>query len=149
VPEVAYKLLLDGQPPDPELLAAIEQIDVEDHAELADMLRLRVAVSVSDDGAGWTTLDDGPFARLAKLRVDALVGSSNSEALIEARVVETSAELSNEPGKSFLNVVAMDPTVLMTLEEKVKPWPNMADSDIASAIFGDHGFTPDVEATQP
>ena len=39
----------------------------------------------------------------------------------------------------------MDPTVLMTLEEKVKPWPNMADSDIASAIFGDHGFTPDVE----
>ena len=43
----------------------------------------------------------------------------------------------------------MDPTVLMTLEEKVKPWPNMADSDIASAIFGDHGFTPDVEATQP
>ena len=149
MPEVAYKLMLDGNPPDPDLLATIEQIEVEDHADLADMLRLRVAVSVTEDGAGWTTLDDGPFARLAKLRVDALIGSSNSEALIEAHVVETSAELSNEPGKSFLNVVAMDPTVLMTLEEKVKPWPNMADSDIASSIFGDHGFTPDVEATQP
>jgi phage protein D len=148
VAEVAYKLLLDGQPPEPELLATIEQIEVEDHADLADMLRLRVAVSVTEDGAGWTTLDDGPFTRLAKVRVDALVGSS-AEALIEAHVIETSAELSNEPGKSFLSVVAMDPTVLMTLEEKVKPWPNMADSDIASAIFGDHGFTPDVEATQP
>jgi phage protein D len=148
VAEVAYKLLLDGQPPDPELLAAIEQIEVEDHADLADMLRLRVAVSVTEDGAGWTTLDDGPFTRLAKVRVDALVGSS-TEALIEAHVIETSAELSNEPGKSFLSVVAMDPTVLMTLEEKVKPWPNMADSDIATSIFGDHGFTPDVEATQP
>jgi len=149
VPEVGYRLLLDGQPPDPVLLAAIEQIEVEDHADLADMLRLRVGVSVSEDGAGWTTLDDGPFARLAKVRVEATVGSSNAQPLIEAHVIETSAELSNEPGRSFLNVVAMDPTVLMTLEEKIKPWPNMADSDIASAIFGDSGFTPDVEATQP
>src|SRR5215218_548642 len=113
------------------------------------MLRLHVGVSVSEDGSGWTTLDDGPFTRLAKTKLEATVGSSNAEALIEAHVIETSAALSNEPGKSSLTVVAMDPTVLMTLEERVKPWPNMADSDIASAIFGDHGFTPDVEATQP
>ena len=49
MPEIAYKLLLDGQAPDPDLLATIEQIEVEDHADLADMLRLRVAVSVSED----------------------------------------------------------------------------------------------------
>lgn len=149
MPDVAYKLTLDGQPPEPALLAAIELIEVEDHADLADMVRLRVGVSISDDGSGWTTLDDGPFTRLAKIRVEATVGSSNTEPLVEAHVIETSAELSNEPGRSVLNVVAMDPTVLMALEEKIKPWPNMADSDIASAIFGDHGFTPDVEATQP
>jgi phage protein D len=149
VPDVGYRLALDGRPPDPVLLAAIEQIEVEDHADLADMLRLRIGVSVKEDGSGWTTLDDGPFGRLAKIKVEAAVGSSNAEALIEAHVIETSSELSNEPGRSVLNVVAMDPTVLMTLEEKIKPWPNMADSDIASAIFGDHGFTPDVEATQP
>jgi phage protein D len=149
VPDVAYKLTIDGQAPESELLAAIEQVEVEDHADLADMLRLRVGVSVSEDGSGWTTLDDGPFTRLKKLKVEATVGSGNAEALIEAHVIETSASLSNEPGKSALTVVAMDPTVLMTLEERIKPWPNMADSDIASAIFGDHGFSPDVESTQP
>jgi phage protein D len=44
----------------------------------------------------------------------------------------------------------MDPTVLMHLEEKVKPWPNMADSDVATAVFGDpkYGFSPVVEATR-
>jgi phage protein D len=44
----------------------------------------------------------------------------------------------------------MDPTVLMHLEEKVKAWPNMADSDVASAIFSDraYGFTPVVDTTK-
>ena len=44
----------------------------------------------------------------------------------------------------------MDPTVLMHLEEKVKPWPNMMDSDVASAIFSDadYGFTPVVDSTE-
>ena len=38
----------------------------------------------------------------------------------------------------------MDPTVLMHLDEKVKSWPNMKDSDVASSIFSDsaYGFTP-------
>ena len=48
-----------------------------------------------------------------------------------------------------MNVVAMDPTVLMNLEEKVKPWPNMADSDVANAIFSspEYRFTPIVDTT--
>jgi phage protein D len=49
----------------------------------------------------------------------------------------------------MLNVVAMDPTVLMNLEEKVKPWPNMCDSDVANAIFAspDYKFAPVVDTT--
>ena len=41
----------------------------------------------------------------------------------------------------------MDPTVLMNLEEKVKPWPNMADSDVAtpSSRSAEYGFTPIVD----
>jgi len=47
-------------------------------------------------------------------------------------------------------VVAMDPTVLMHLEERVKAWPNMKDSDVAAAIFSDpaYQFTPVVDDTQ-
>jgi phage protein D len=49
----------------------------------------------------------------------------------------------------MLRVVAMDPSVLMNLEEKVREWPDMADSAVASDIFGEYGFEPDVEQTQP
>jgi len=44
-------------------------------------------------------------------------------------------------------VVAMDPTVLMNLDEQVRAWPDMADSDIASALFSEYGFEAEVETT--
>ncbi len=37
----------------------------------------------------------------------------------------------------------------MNLDEKVRPWPNMADSDIATVVFGEYGFSVDVKQTQP
>jgi phage protein D len=147
---ISYTLKVDGRPASAEVLEAIREIQVEDHAELADMLRLRLALSVRQDGSGWTLIDDGPFRRLAKIQLSITVGSGKAIPLIEAHVVETDARFSNEPGASVLTVVAMDPSVLMHLEEKVKAWPDMADSDVASEIFNDraYGFSPVVEATK-
>ena len=130
------------------MIAAVQSVQVEDHAELADLLRVKLTVGVRPDGGGWTVLDDDTFARLAKVSLRVRVGNTR-ETLIHAYVVETSVSFSAQPGQSVLTVVAMDPTVLMNLEEKVKPWPDMADSDIASAIFGDYGFTPQIRDSQP
>ena len=149
MPAVSYALLVNGAPAAPELLEALQQIEVEDHAELADMLRLRLATAVREDGRGWKILDDPVFQRLDNLRVLVTIGSRHSEVLIDSYVIETRARFSNEPGESILEVVAMDPTVLMNLEEKIRPWPNMADSDIAEVLFGEYGFEPVVERTQP
>jgi phage protein D len=149
VPAVSYTLLVDGVPASPELVVAIQQLEIEDHARMADMLRLRLAVGVRDDGSGWTVLDDDVLARLANITVQVTVGSGPSETLINAYIIEHQTEFSNQPGHSVLNVVAMDPTVLMNLDEKVKAWPNMADSDIAAAVFGDYGFSLDVESSAP
>lgn len=146
--QVSYTLTIAGTPASAELLAAVRDIEVEDHAELADMLRLKLAVAVREDGAAWDVLDEDLFARLTKLRIDVTVGSRRVP-LIEAYVIETRSEFSNTPGESVLEVVAMDPTSLMNLEEKVRAWPDMADSDIASTIFGEYGFTLQVDQTQP
>ena len=145
---VSYSLTIDDAPASAELLAAVREIEVEDHAELADMLRLRLAVAVNEDGAAWSVLDEDLFRRLTKLGVSVQVGSRQVP-LIEAYVIETRSEFSNTPGESMLEVIAMDPTALMNLEEKVRAWPDMADSDIASALFGEYGFDAEVEQTQP
>lgn len=149
MPELAYELLIDGAPASPELLAAVQQIEVEDHATMADMLRLRLAIAVRPDGGRWTVLDDGVFARLSRVQVRVGVGRGPAQPLIDAYVVESSADLGAGPGGASLEVVAMDPTTLMGLEEKVRAWPDMADAEIASTIFGEYGFAAVVEETRP
>ncbi len=145
---VSYSLTIDGTPAGAELLAAVREIEVEDHAVLADMLRLRLAMAVREDGADWTVLDEDLFPRLAKLALSVQVGSRQVR-LIEAYVIETRGEFSNTPGESVLEVIAMDPTALMALEEKVRAWPDMTDSDIADTLFGEYGFDAEVAQTQP
>jgi len=146
---ISYTLLIDDAPASPDLLAAIQQIEVEDNADMADMLRLRVAIAPRDDCADWTVLDEDLFHRLTKIRVVVTIWSGPAELLIEVDATETSANFANQPGQSVLNVVAMDPTGRMNLDEKVRPWPNMADSDIATVVFGEYGFSVDVKQTQP
>lgn len=146
---LGWTLEIDGSPAPEKLVEAVQAIEVEDHADLADMLRLRIAIGRGTGGAGWDVLDGGPFTRLAKVKVSVIAGTAPPDPLIEAHVIEVAAELAPDPAESVATIVAMDPTVLLHLEEKVKPWPNMADSDIASAIFGDHGLRADVESTQP
>lgn len=147
---ITHELTIAGNPASPTLLGVIQQIEMEDHSEMADMLRLKVACSVKESGAGWTILDDGLFERLTHLKLAVTLGSGPKIPLIDAYVIEHSIEFSNNPTGSLLSVVAMDPTVLMHLEERVKAWPNMAHSDIASAIFSGsaYGFTPVVQATR-
>jgi phage protein D len=150
MPQVAYTLLIDDQPAPPELIDVIQRLEVEDHAEMADMVRLSVAIAIRDGCGSWNVVDENTFQRLTKLRIDVNVGSGKTEPLIEAYVIETNADFANQPGQSVLNVVAMEPTAKMNLEEKVRPWPNMADSDIAEQIFRDCKFNTDnIDQTQP
>lgn len=147
--DVSYSILIDDAPASLELLDVIQQIEIEDHAEMADMLRMSVAIAVKDGCVGWSVIDDNTFQRLTKIRVNVNVGSGKTEPLIEAYVTEANANFANQPGQSVLNIVAMEPTVLMNLVEDNKAWPNMADSDIADRMFRDHQFTPVVDQTQP
>jgi phage protein D len=149
--QIAYTLYIDGQPAPPELISVIQQLEVEDHADMADMVRLSVAISIRDGCGSWNVVDENTFQRLTRLRIDVNVGSGKTEPLIEAYVIETNADFANQPGQSVLNVVAMEPTVKMSLKEKVRPWPNMADSDIAEEILSspDYKFDPVVDPTQP
>ena len=145
---ISYTLTIDGALASQAVMSSVQSVQVEDHSEMADLLRIKLTIGVRPDGSGWTVLDDGLFPRLAKLLIKGRIGNA-TETLIEAYVIETSVEFSTQPGQTVLSVVAMDPSVLMNLEEKVRPWPDMADSDIASAIFSEYGFNAKITSSQP
>jgi len=149
MPAISYTVTLDGNPLDAAVLGKLRKVECEEHAGMADLLRLTFALTQKDDRSGWLVLDDNVFQRLGKLTLSIAVGSGRAQDILEAYVVEVTAEFANDPAGNALSVVAFDPTVLMNLEEKARAWANMADSDIASSIFGEYGFSTDVSATQP
>ncbi len=139
-PQATYTLLLEGEVAPPEVLATIQLLEVEDHAKMADMLHLRTLVGVNEKKSGWTILDEGRFGRLSRIQVKVTLGSGPAVLLIDSYVTESRVQFSNQPGKSVLDVYAMDPTVLMNLDEKVRAWPNMKHSEIAQQIFDEYSF---------
>jgi phage protein D len=147
--QVSYRLTIAGQPAPGELVSAIQRLEVEEHASMASLLRLTFAIAVEDSGRGWTIIDEDLFPRLAELSLSIAVGNGQPEPVLTGYVIETRAVLSDAPQRSTFDVIAMDASVLMNLEEKVRAWPNMADSDIAEAIIGEYGLTPVVDSSQP
>jgi phage protein D len=143
----SYTLLVDGQPLAAEAMQFLQQVEAEEHLRMADMLRLTFSISVREDGSGWRVLDDGLFAPLTNLRLLITVGNADAVPVIDAYVIETQTDFSNNPTESLLHVLAMDGTILMNLEDKARAWPGMSDGDIASTLFDEYGFTPEVETT--
>lgn len=116
---------------------------------MASIMRLSLAVAVDESGGGWTIVDEDLFPRLAELALSITVGSGDPEPVLTAYVIETRTVLSETPGRSSIDVVAMDASVLMNLSERVRPWPNTADSDIAESILSEYGLAPVVDRTEP
>ena len=148
--QISYTLHVNGTPASAAVLNAMKQIEVEDHAAMADMLRLRAG---GRRKGGRQRLDAARRRAVHAPRQPediVTVGGGLAMPLISAYVIEVDTNFSSEPSGSELAVTAMDPTVLMHLDEKVKSWPNMMDSDVASAIFSDakYRFTPVVESTR-
>ena len=149
MPGVSYTLHVDGRPAPAEVVDAVEEVEVESHLALADILRLRLGIGLTEGGSSWSLVDDATFSRLASVRLLATIGSAVPTAVFDGYVTETGVELSDDPAHASLDVVALDTTALMNLEERVREWPNMPDSAIAAMIFGEHGLLPVVDATQP
>ena len=145
---ISFSITIDGTAADPAIMDRIQQLEVEEHAFLADMLRMRLTLSVTEDGGDWN-VDETLFPRLSEIVVSVSADGANAIPIITAYAMETSATFSNEPGQSELELIGMDSSILMNLEHKVRAWPDMSDSDIAETIFGEYGFTPIIDATQP
>lgn len=124
-----------------DLVSAEVELDVE----LAAMFRLRLAVPLATDGS-WRYLDDDRFA-LWKPVVISAGFDGGAEELIAGYITHLKPTFDPDPDRCYLDIWGMDGSVVMDREEKLKAWPNMKDSDIATQIFSEHGFTPTVEDT--
>ena len=147
MPGLGFMLQVAFAPAPPPIVDAVEEIVVDSSLEQASAVRVRLGIAQTDLG-DWTTLTEDLFRPLVPLTVRVQTGLL-PEALITGYVAKQQVEYGDVAGTSTLEVSGLDATLLMNLEEKVTPWPNLPDGAIAAAIFGQHALVPMVQPTPP
>lgn len=135
-------IALDGTP-DPELAAA-SRIEVDERLGRATVYRLRYAVDVA--GGDLPLLSDGRLGPGAELSV-LVPAAGGTECLVKGPVVGQRIHLAHGGAGSHVTVLGRDNCAAMDRAVRSQVWADVTDSDAVTAIVGDHGLTPDVEAT--
>jgi phage protein D len=160
--DTAYEITFDDEAVDEDFYGDIESVTVEEDTDTPGVLRLRLRLTLQDDGS-WNYLDDERLSLFKKVAVR--VGFTGGQGLAEALggllaggdgglepvfdgyITAVQVTIGSEPDNSFLDVSATDTAVLMSLEEKIVTWPNLADGDIVQQILGAYGVEAKVDAT--
>jgi phage protein D len=128
-----------------DLFADLLEMEVEEDHRLASVFRIKVAMQKTDDGL-WAYLDDERLRLWNKVIISVTLDEEEQD-LVEGYVTQLRPHHDEDENKSYLEIVGMDATCLMSLEEKLKDWPGKSDSDIARAIFQSYSLMGEVEET--
>jgi phage protein D len=148
VPGVAFTLLIGFAPAPPEVMDAVQEIEIETSTVEASAFRLRLAMAQTSLG-DWTVLERDVFRPLVPVSIRLGNGRGVPETIVNGFVSNVDATFADEAGESVLEVTGLDATSVMNLQEKVMPWPNLPDHAIAAAIFGQYALVPRVQPTPP
>jgi len=165
--EKAYEIAFNDEAVEVEFYSAVVSLTVEENSTPASTLQMRLAITRDDNGV-WSHLEDDRFAVFTKISVrigftgggglagalgaavGGLTGGDGNDGLepvFDGYITAANPNWGSEPGDSHLEIVAMDTSVLMSLEEKIATWPNLSDSDIVQQIVAGYGVQANVEST--
>lgn len=160
----AIQVALNGTAVDNDFYGDIVSLIVEENTNTAGVFHLQLLARLKDDGS-WTYLDDDQLAPLNTVSIKlgftgggglmAALGSllgggsggSGLSAVFDGYITGVHVDLGSEPGNTFVEVSGMDTSFLMSLEEKISAWPDMADSDIVEQIVGGYGVAVTADST--
>ena len=145
---VSFTILIAMAPAPPEIVNAVREIHVETTTSGASVFRMVLGIAQTDTG-DWSVLQFDPFRPLVPVSIRIQAGGLVPQSVINGYVTAHSVAFGDEPGQSSMEVIGMDATALMNLEEKVRQWPNLPDSAIAAAIFGQYTVVPMTQPTSP
>ena len=160
----AFQIAFSGTAVDEDFYGDVVSLTVEEGTATASTFHLQIALRLQDDGS-WTYLDDerlAPFNAVTvkvgftdggglAAAVGSLLGGGDSndglKTVFDGYITNVALDLGSDTDQAFLDVSGMDTTLLMSLEEKIATWPNMADSDIVQQIVAAYGVAVQVDST--
>ena len=144
MPNEAFSIEIEGEELT-DIYADVLSLQVELDEEMMAMARLQLFIVLQDDGS-WTHLDDDNFSLWNNLEVNAGF-DDEMEPLFSGPITHLKPVFDSDPSQCMLELWAMDKSVLLDREEKLKDWPDKKDSDIAQEIFAEYSLSAEVEDT--
>jgi phage protein D len=75
-------------------------------------------------------------------------GNDQPAPVFEGYITAVAPSFECHAAEGAIDVQALDTSVLMSLEEKIATWPNLADSDIVKQIIAGYGVQTKIDATE-
>jgi phage protein D len=144
VPKFGATIKIEDEDAADLFLSLIEMTVEEDH-RMAAMFRIKLGMQRQSDGL-WEFLDDDRIKAWQKVVIAVSVDDEETE-LITGYITQIKPHFDPDESNCHLEIYGLDGSSLMSLEEKIKDWPNKSDSDIAREVFGDYNLTPEIEET--
>ena len=162
--DFAYQILFADEAAEEEFYADLVELTIDIRGGDATTVTMRLATSLDDDGE-WTHLDDERLAlfspveiKLGYLEGEGLAGSlggalggGGNDGMIPVFtgfVSGADLKLSSTPGQTTFDVLLVDTSLLLGMEEKVVVWSDLSDSDVIDQIAGEYADDTDIESTQ-
>ena len=128
---------------------ALREIEIETAIGQASIFRLHFDLSRNIFG-DFDALAFDIFRPLLPVKISVAAGLPIPQSLINGYIKDAQLKAGDAPGTSRLEVVGMDALgTFMTNNQQPFPWPNLADTSIAAAIFGKYAMIPLVDPMPP
>jgi hypothetical protein len=146
MPSPRINVLVAGSPLDPAVLAQMTRAEVRESDVDPSVLALRFRLLQRADGE-FGPLDDDIFEPGVVLSFEVEPPGGVTQRLFEGPVTHVRPHFETVAANAYLEILAMDAAVLLDAEERVVAWPNMKDSDVASAVLSGYGLSVQVDDT--
>jgi phage protein D len=131
-----------------DLYDDIVAIEVELSDNLPSTFRLSIALAKDPSTGSWRYQDEERFRLWKTVSIAVGFVDSGTEDLISGYVTRIEPRYAADEGQSTLEVSGVDASILLDREEKLKDWPDKADSDIAREILGSYPLDVDIDDTE-
>lgn len=133
---VSYKIFFGDHAATRSELEHIEEITVEQDMDKAWEARIRMFLCLDEKGH-WKH-DSNSFAEpFSRVRVEIKLGKAESVPLIDGPVVDYHTTMDSQPGRSHVDLVVRDDSVLLNREEKAHVFHDKTDKEVAGVVFHD------------
>jgi phage protein D len=143
--KAAFRLYLDNAPATAEQLALFTEIRIDQGIGVACEAELDLPVGTDVAGL-WSGIEEDYAQPFARVRIEVKVADADFTPLIDGPLVGNRYEMKFAPGQSTMTLVVQDDSVLLSRDEKVALFEDMAPSDIVTSLFSDAGLTAEVDA---